>query len=147
LLDQDHDSIFFSFLSIKPAMMPISMLGDYSTRAYSTPSWFLRRTNLLGNLFLITSLLNLPLLFFLFRIIILAILPATMLRYYSMSASLTPPGFFIVVSIYLKLASYRSSFDLPSFGKTSNKSAAKLLFSFWTDVHAIQLVDGFKTLS
>jgi hypothetical protein len=43
----------------------------------------------LGNLFLITSLLKL-LFLFLFWIIIPAILPATMLGYYSMSASLMP---------------------------------------------------------
>jgi hypothetical protein len=56
--DQDHDPVFFS-LSIKSAMLPASMLGDYSTSASSTPSCFLRRTDLLGNLFLITSLLDL----------------------------------------------------------------------------------------
>jgi hypothetical protein len=38
--DQDHDSVFFSFLSIKPAMLHTSMLGDYSTRASLTPSCF-----------------------------------------------------------------------------------------------------------
>jgi hypothetical protein len=58
---------FFTFLSIKPAMLPASMLGDYSTSASSTPSCFLCRTDLLGNPFLITSLLDLLfLLFFLF---------------------------------------------------------------------------------
>jgi hypothetical protein len=50
---------FFSSLSIKPTMLPASMLGDYSTSASLTPSCFLRRTNLLGNPFLITSLLGL----------------------------------------------------------------------------------------
>jgi hypothetical protein len=35
------------------------MLGDYSTRASLKPSYFLRRTDLLGNLFLIMSLLGL----------------------------------------------------------------------------------------
>jgi hypothetical protein len=75
--------------------------------------------------------------FFFFWIIIPAILPATVLGYYSMSASLMP-NFFIVVSIYWKSASYRSSLDLSSFGETSNRSAAKLTcsFFFWTDVHA-----------
>jgi hypothetical protein len=62
--DQDHDSVFFSSLIIKPAMPPASMLGDYSTRASSTPSWSLRRTDLLGNLFLIMSLLDLLLFLF-----------------------------------------------------------------------------------
>jgi hypothetical protein len=38
-----------------------------------------------------------------------------------------PLNFFIVVSIYWKHASYRSSLDLSSFGKTSNRSAAKLI--------------------
>jgi hypothetical protein len=73
-------------------MLPASMLGDYSTSASSMPSCFPRRTDLLGNPFLIMSLLDLLSLFF--WIIIPAILPATMLRYYSMSASLTPSKFF-----------------------------------------------------
>jgi hypothetical protein len=41
------------------------MLGDYSTSACRTPSCFPRRTDLLGNLFLITSLLDLLFLLFL----------------------------------------------------------------------------------
>jgi hypothetical protein len=84
-----------------------------------------------------------------FGIIILAILPSTMLGYYSMSASSMPSEFFIVVSIYWKSASYRSSLDIPSFGKTTDRSTAKLTcsFFFWTDVHAIRPVDGFKTSS
>jgi hypothetical protein len=41
--------------------------------------------------------------------------------------------FFIVVSIYWKLASYRSSLNLSSFGKTTNKSAAKLIYFFFLD--------------
>jgi hypothetical protein len=40
-------------------MLPASMLGDYSTSVSSTPSCFPRRTDLLGNPFLITSLLDL----------------------------------------------------------------------------------------
>jgi hypothetical protein len=84
---------FFSFWSIKPAMLPASMLGDYSTSVSSTPSYFPRRTDLLGNLFLITSLLGLLFLLFLW-IIKPAILPATMLGHYSMSASLMPSEFF-----------------------------------------------------
>jgi hypothetical protein len=40
-------------------MLPASMLGDYSTSASSTPSCFPRHTDLLGNSFLITSLLDL----------------------------------------------------------------------------------------
>jgi hypothetical protein len=71
------------FWSIKPAMLSASMLGDYSTSASSTPSCFPRRTDLLGNPFLIVSLLDLPFLPFLFWIIIPAILPATMLGYHS----------------------------------------------------------------
>jgi hypothetical protein len=76
---------------------------------------------------------------FFFWIIIPVILPATMLGYYSMSASLMPFNFFIIVSIYWKSASYRSLLDLASFGKTTNRSSAKLIcsFFFWTDVHAI----------
>jgi hypothetical protein len=45
-------------------MLSASMLGDYSTSVSSTPSCFLRHTDLLGNLFLITSLLDLRFLFF-----------------------------------------------------------------------------------
>jgi hypothetical protein len=95
----------FSSFSRAPAMLPISMLEDYSTSVSSTPSCFLRRTDLLGNPFLITSLLDL---LFLFWIIIPAILPTMTLGYYSMSASLMPSEFFIVVSIYWKTASYWS---------------------------------------
>jgi hypothetical protein len=40
-------------------MLSASMLGDYSTSASLTPSCFPRRTDLLGNLFLITPLLDL----------------------------------------------------------------------------------------
>jgi hypothetical protein len=40
-------------------MLPASMLGDYSMRASLTPSCFLCHTDLLGNLFLITLLLDL----------------------------------------------------------------------------------------
>jgi hypothetical protein len=45
-------------------MLSASMLGDYSTSASSKPSCFPRRTDLLGNTFLIMSLLDLPFLFF-----------------------------------------------------------------------------------
>jgi hypothetical protein len=75
-------------------MLPTSMLGDYSTSASPTPSCFLRHTDLLGNPFLIKLLLDLLSLYFLFWIIIPAILPATMLEYYSMSSSLMPSEFF-----------------------------------------------------
>jgi hypothetical protein len=75
---------FSSPLSIKPAMLPASMLGDYSTSASSTPSCFPRRTDLLGNLFLTMSLLDLPFSsLLLFWTIIPTILPAMMLGYYS----------------------------------------------------------------
>jgi hypothetical protein len=40
-------------------MLPDLMLRDYSTSASSTLSCFPRRIDMLGNLFLITSLLNL----------------------------------------------------------------------------------------
>jgi hypothetical protein len=123
------------------------MLGDYSTSASLTQSRFPRRTDLLGNPFLITSLLDL--LSFSFWIIIPAILPATMLGYYSMSVSLTPSKFFIVVSIYSKPASYRSSLDLFSFGKDFKQVGAKLTchFFLWTDMHAIQPIDSSTTSS
>jgi hypothetical protein len=45
-------------------MLSASMLGDYSTSVSSMPSCFPRRTDLLGNPFLITSLLDLRFLFF-----------------------------------------------------------------------------------
>jgi hypothetical protein len=90
-------------------MLLASMLGDYSTSASSTPSFFPRRTDMLGNSFLITSLLDLLTLPFLFWIIISAILPTTMLGYYSMSASLMPSKLFVIISIYWKPASYRST--------------------------------------
>jgi hypothetical protein len=57
---------FSSLLSIKLAMLPTSMLGDYSTSASSTPSCFPHHTDLLGNPFLITSLLDLLFLLFFF---------------------------------------------------------------------------------
>jgi hypothetical protein len=47
-------------------MLSASMLGDYSTSASSTPSCFLCRTDLLGNPFLTTSLLDLLFLLFFF---------------------------------------------------------------------------------
>jgi hypothetical protein len=47
-------------------MLPASMLEDYSTCASSTPSCFSRRIDLLGNPFLITSLLDLLFLLFFF---------------------------------------------------------------------------------
>jgi hypothetical protein len=62
------------------------------------------------------------------------------LGYYSMSVSLTPSNVFIVVLIYWKPSSYRSSLDLPSIGKTTNRSVVQLtcsFFLFWTDMHAI----------
>jgi hypothetical protein len=74
-------------------MLPTSMLEDYSTSVSSTPSCFSRRTDLLGSPFLITSLFDL-LFSFLVWTTIPAILPTTMLEYYSMSASLMPSEFF-----------------------------------------------------
>jgi hypothetical protein len=73
-------------------MLHASMLGDYSTSVFSTPFCFPRRTDLLGDLFLITTLLYL--LFLLFWTTIPVIMPATMLRYYSISASSMPSKFF-----------------------------------------------------
>jgi hypothetical protein len=46
--DQNHNLVFSLFWSIKPAMLSASMLRDYSTSASSTPSWFPRRTDLIG---------------------------------------------------------------------------------------------------
>jgi hypothetical protein len=70
-----------SLLSIKPAMLPASMLRDYTTSVFNA-LLFSSSYRPVGNLFLITSLLEL--LFLLsFWTIILAILPAMMLGYYS----------------------------------------------------------------
>jgi hypothetical protein len=82
---------FSSLSSIKPAMLPTSMLGDYSTSVSPTPSCFPRRIDLLGNLFPITSLLNLPFSSFLDHHT--GHPAATMLGYYSMSASSMPSKF------------------------------------------------------
>jgi hypothetical protein len=71
------------------------------------------------------------LLLFIFWIIIPAILPATMLGYYSMSASLMPSEFFHRRIDLLEVSSYRSSLDLSSFSKITNRLAAKLTCSFF----------------
>jgi hypothetical protein len=57
---------FSSFLSIKLAILPASMLGDYSTSVSSTPFCFPCRIDLLRNSFLITSLVDLLLHMFFF---------------------------------------------------------------------------------
>jgi hypothetical protein len=118
-------------------MVPASMLGDYSTTASSTPSCSPHRIDLLGNLFLITSLLDLLFLRFSFLDHHTGHLARHDARILLMSASPMP-------------TSYRSSLDLASFGKTTNRSAAKLIcfsFLFWTDVHAIRPVDSSTTSS
>jgi hypothetical protein len=141
---------FLSFWSIKPAMLSTSMLGDYSTSASSTPSCFPCHTDLLGNPFLITSILDLLFLLFSFLDHHTGHPARHDARILLMSASSMPSEFFIVVSIYWKSASYRSSLDLSTIGKTINRSAAKLIyfsFFFWTDVHAIRPVDSSTTSS
>jgi hypothetical protein len=131
-------------------MLSTLMLGDYSTSASSTHYCFRRRTDLLGNTFLITSLLDLRFLLFFFLDHHTGHPARHDARILLMSASLMPSEFFIVVSIYWKPASYRSSLDLSSFGKTSNRTAAKLIsfsFFFCTNVHAIRPVDSSTTSS
>jgi hypothetical protein len=67
---------------------------------------------------------------FLFWIITPAILPATMLGYYSMSASLTPSNFsslFRSIGSLLPIGRHLTSLR---FGKTSNRSAAKSICPF-----------------
>jgi hypothetical protein len=108
-------------------MLSASMLGDYSTTASSTPSCLPRRTDLLGNPFLIPSLLDL---FFLSSLLLdhhTSHLARHHARILLMSASLMPSNSLLVVSIYWKSASCRSSLDLSSFGKTANRLAAKLI--------------------
>jgi hypothetical protein len=75
-------------------MPPASMLGDYSTSASLTPSCFLHRTDLLGNSFLIMSLLDLLFLLFSFLDHHTGHLARHVARYYFMSASLMPSEFF-----------------------------------------------------
>jgi hypothetical protein len=123
------------------------MLGDYSTSTSTTPSCFLCCTDLLGNLFLITSLLNLLFSFLDHHTGHPACHDARTLLYECILDALKI--FFIIVSIYWKSASYRSSLDLSSFGKTTNRLAAKSIcsFLFWTDVRAIRPVDSPTTSS
>jgi hypothetical protein len=131
LFDQDHDSVFFSFWSIKPAMLSASMLGDYSRSASSTPSSFLHHTDLLGNPFLITSILDL--LFFSSFLDHHTVHPARHdARILLTSASLMPSEIFSSSfrSIGSLLPIGRHSTSL-QFGKTSNRSAAKLTCSFF----------------
>ena len=68
--------------------------------------------------------------FFSFLIIKLAMMPASMLRDYSTSASLTPSDFFYVASTYWKITSYRSALDLAMFGTLlTGRLLCWLLFS------------------
>jgi hypothetical protein len=148
--DQNHDSVFFSFLSIKQYILSASMLGDYSTSASLTPSCFLRRTDLFRNLFPITLLLDLLVFFFsfFFGTSYQASCPQRCSDTSLWVHLWCPLNVFIVVSIYWKTVSYRSSLDLSSLSKTTNRSAAKLAsFFFWTNMHAIRIVDSSTTSS
>jgi hypothetical protein len=112
-------------------MLPASTLGDYPTSASSMSSCFSSSYRPVGKPVSHHVVTRPTFSSLLFWIIIPAILPATMLGYYSMSVSLTPSEFFIVVSIYWKPASYRSSLDLPSFGKTTTGwLPSRFVFSF-----------------
>jgi hypothetical protein len=146
--DQNHALIFLLLLSIKPASCLLQCSGTTLRVRLRRPLVFLVITTWWETLFS-SRQYSTYFLFFPFWIIIPAILPAMMLGYYSMSASLMPSNFFLVVSIYWKSTSYRSSLDLSSFGKTTNRSVAKsICFSFfWTDVHAIRPVDSSTTSS
>jgi hypothetical protein len=78
--------------------------------------------------------------FSLFWIIKLAILPATMLRYYSTSESLMPSEIFSSSfrSIGSLLPQGRHSTSLQSARLQTGRLPSRLvLFSFWTDAHAI----------
>jgi hypothetical protein len=73
---------FLFFLDHRTDVLIALMLEYYSTSASSSPSFFLRRPDLLGNqLFPNKSLLDLHFSSLSFWIIIPAILPATMLGY------------------------------------------------------------------
>jgi hypothetical protein len=129
---QDHDSVFFSSLSIKPAMLPASMLGDYSTSASSTPSCFPRCTDLLGNPFLITSLLDLLFLLFPFLDHHTGHPARHDAQILLMSASTMPSEKFSSSfrSIGSQLLIGRHSTSL-QFDKITNRSAAKLICPFF----------------
>jgi hypothetical protein len=114
-----------------PFTPPLSGSPYRSFSASSTPSCFPRRTDLLGNPFLITLLLDLLFLLFFFLDHHAGHPTRHNARILLMSASSMPSKFFIVVSIYWKPASYRSSLGLPSFGKDYNRSAAKLICFFF----------------
>ena len=85
----------------------------------------------------------------LFWIIKPALLPASMLGDYSTSASSMPSNFFYVASTSGKPTSYRSALDLATLGTRLQGRLLSwlLILLFWTDVHAIRPVDGFKTSS
>jgi hypothetical protein len=150
LFDQDHDSVFFSFWSIKPAMLPASMLGDYSTSASSTPSCFPYCTHLLGNPFPITSLLDLHF---------------SSLSFFGSSYRPSCPPWCsdtthecIFDALWIFSSSFRSIGSLLPIGRHSTSlHSAKLQtgrllrwtcpFSFLTNVHAIRPADSSTTSS
>jgi hypothetical protein len=130
-------------MSIKPAMLPASMLGDYSTSVSSTPSCFPRRIDLLRYLFLITSLLDLLFLFFFFFV------PSYRPSCPPRCSDTTHECISMPYAIFS--SSFRSIGSLFPIGrhltflrsaKTLHRSAAKLICSFLTDVHAIRPVDS-----
>jgi hypothetical protein len=78
--DQDHDPTFFSFRSIKPAMLPTSIPGDYSTSALCFSSSNPHDGKPVSHHVVARSTMFSSSIFW---TIIPAILPATMLGYHS----------------------------------------------------------------
>jgi hypothetical protein len=124
------------------------MLGDYYTRASLTPSWFFRRTDLLGNLFLITSLLDL-----LFVLSFLdhhtghhACHDARILLYECILDALR-----IFSSLFRSIGSLlpidRHSISLRSARLQTGRLLSWFVLFFWTDVHVIQPFDSSSTSS
>jgi hypothetical protein len=112
-------------------MLPASMLGDYSTSAPSTPSCFPCHTDLLGNLFLTTSLIDLP--FFLFILSGPSYRPSCPPRCSVTTQECISDALGIFSSSFRSIGSLlligRHSTSLCS-AKTLHRSAAKLNYSF-----------------
>jgi hypothetical protein len=93
LFDQDHDSVFLLFLEHQTSHAACFNARGLLYECVFDALLFFSSYRPVGNQFLTTSLPDL-LFLLLFWTIILPILPATMLGYYSMSASSMPSEFF-----------------------------------------------------
>jgi hypothetical protein len=139
---------FFSFLEHQTSHVVCFNAQGLLYECVFNALLFPRRTDLLGNPFLITLLLDLLFLLSFFGPSYRPSCPPRCSNTTLWVHLWCPLNFFIVVSIYWMPASYRSSLDLSLFGKTTNRSAAKLICSFfWIDVHAILPVSNSTTSS